>query len=114
MSRRYFHDFLGGLQTDGYGDFIQEFQEIGMKTWLGGGQVKINKSTWYAHLHKGKRYGRGYYVGRDSWKKGMEYSADLWLNNKWEDRVHDFAWLVDKFMPIPGWPDDWEEQLGYA
>lgn len=114
MSKRHFWDFLGGLQTDGYGDFIQEFQEIGMKTWLGGGQVKVNKKTWYAHLHKGNRYGRGYFIGRDSWKKGMQYSADLWLNNKWENRVHDFAWLVEKFMPIPGWPDDWEAQLGYA
>jgi len=111
MSRRHFFDFLGTLQVEGYGDFIQEFQEIGMKTWLGGGQVKVNKKTWYAHLHKGKRYGRGYFVGRSSWKKGMRYSTDLWLNNRWKDRVHDFEWLIDKFWPVPTWVDDWREQV---
>lgn len=106
MSRRHFWDFLGGLRLEGYGDFIQEFQEIGMKTWLGGGQVKVNKKTFYAHLHKGKRYGRGYKVSRSSWHEGKRYSADLWLNNKWEDRVHDFVWLLEKFWPVPTWPED--------
>ena len=107
MSRRHFCDFLGGLSLDGYGDFIQEFQEIGMKTWLGGGQVKINKKTWYAHLHKGRQYGRGYKVSRSSWHKGCHYSADLWLNNRWTERKHDFVWLIDKFWPVPTWPDDY-------
>jgi glycosyltransferase involved in cell wall biosynthesis len=111
MSRHHFWDFLGGLRVKGYGDFIQEFQEIGMKTWLGGGAVKVNKRTWYAHLHKGKRYGRGYYVSRRSWNAGLAYSTDYWLNNKWEQRLHDFDWLIDKFWPIPTWPQDWREQL---
>lgn len=108
MSRRYFWDFLGGLKLEGYGDFIQEFQEIGMKTWLGGGQVKVNKRTWYAHLHKGKKYGRGYKVSRSSWHEGKRYSADFWLNNRWADRVHDFVWLLEKFWPVPTWPEDYE------
>lgn len=108
MSRRHFSDFLGGLSLKGYGDFIQEFQEIGMKTWLGGGQVKINKKTWYAHLHKGKKHGRGYPVSRTSWHKGCKYSADFWLNNRWKDRVRDFAWLVERFWPVPTWPEDWQ------
>ncbi len=30
-----------------------------MRTWLGGDQVKVNKRTFYAHLRKGKTYGRG-------------------------------------------------------
>lgn len=106
MSRRHW-DWLGGLHLEGYGDFIQEFQEIGMKTWLGGGQVKINKNTWYAHLHKGNTYGRGYKVSRSSWHRGCHYSADLWLNNRWEERVHDFKWLIEKFWPVPTWPEDY-------
>ena len=114
MSARHFRDFLGGLQTEGYGDFIQEMQEVGMKTWLGGGQVKVNKKAWYAHLHKGQTYGRGYHIGRNSWDKGKFYSADLWINNRWEDRIRDFEWLIDKFWPIPTWEDDWREQLGYG
>lgn len=107
MSRRHW-DWLGGLHLEGYGDFIQEFQEIGMKTWLGGGEVKVNKKTWYAHLHKGKQYGRGYKVSRSSWHNGCRYSADLWLNNRWEERVHDFKWLLERFWPVPSWPEDYE------
>lgn len=113
MSRGHFFDFLGGMHTEGYGHFIQEFQELGMKTWLGGGQVKINKKTWYAHLHKGKRYGRGYFIGKNSWRRGMDYSTDLWVNNKWAERVHDLEWLVEKFWPVPTWDDDWRVRLGY-
>lgn len=109
MSRRHFWDFLGGLRLEGYGDFIQEFQEIGMKTWLGGGQVKVNKRTWYAHLHKGRTYGRGYKVSRSSWHKGCFYSADTWLNNKWSGRIHDMGWLIEKFWPVPTWPENWRD-----
>jgi len=107
MSRRHYWDFLGGLSVFGYGDFIQEFQEVGGKTWLGGGQVKINKKTWYAHLHKGNTYGRGYFIRKGSWAQGLSYSSDLWLNNRWEGRIHDFVWLVDKFAPVPTWPEDY-------
>ena len=111
MSRKHW-DWLGGLQIEGYGDFIQEFQEVGCKTWLGGGEVKVNKKTWYAHLHKGRTYGRGYFLSKRSWHNGLKYSTDLWLNNRWEDRIHDFEWLIEKFWPVPTWPDDWREQLG--
>jgi glycosyltransferase involved in cell wall biosynthesis len=107
MHTSHWTDRLQGLSTDGYGDFIQEYQEIGGKTWLGGGACKTNKRTWYAHLHKGKTYGRGYKVSRSSWERGVQYSADLWMNNRWPDRVHDIDWLIEKFWPIPTWPDDW-------
>lgn len=109
MPARHFHDFLGGMSEVGYGTFIQEPQEIGMKTWLGGGQIKTNKKTWYAHLHKGRRYGRGYYLSKREAIKGNNYSVDFWLNNKWKDRVHDIEWLIDKFAPVPTWPENWKE-----
>lgn len=111
MPRKHW-DWLGGLHVEGYGDFIQEFQEVGMKTWLGGGEVRVNKKTWYAHLHKGSRYGRGYPVSRSSWHRGLHYSTDFWLNNRWKSRIHDFSWLIEKFAPIPTWPDDWQDRIG--
>lgn len=109
MTKNHFTNFLGGLSEVGYGNFVQEFQEIGNKTWLGGGQVKINKKTWYAHLHKGKRYGRGYYISQRKMIEGTLYSADYWMNNRWEKRIHDIEWLIDKFWPIPTWPVNWKE-----
>lgn len=107
MHRTWFHDFLGGMSEAGYGGFTQEPQEIGMKTWLGGGQVVVNKKTWYAHLHKGKKYGRGYHQNKAEILAGHEYSARYWMNNRWEKRQHDFDWLIERFAPMPTWPADW-------
>jgi glycosyltransferase involved in cell wall biosynthesis len=109
MSRRHW-DWLGGMSEEGYGGFTQEPQEIGLKTWLGGGQVMVNKNTTYLHLHKGRTYGRGYHQDKREILAGHEWSARYWMNNKWEGRVHDFEWFVEKFMPMPTWPTDWQEQ----
>lgn len=105
MSKRHWVR-LGGMSDVGYGTFIQEPQEIGLKTWLGGGKVMVNKKTWYAHLHKGKKYGRGYFFSKQEAIDGNAYSTDYWLNNRWPGRVHDLAWLVERFWPVPTWPDD--------
>jgi glycosyltransferase involved in cell wall biosynthesis len=103
MTKYHFDNFLHGLSEEGYGSFAQEFQEIGNKTWLGGGAVKINKKVWYAHLHKGKRYGRMYPQSRTELITHINWSADYWMGNKWEGRIHDFSWLIDKFAPVPTW-----------
>lgn len=113
MSKNHFDNFLHGLSEEGYGTFAQESQEIGNKTWLGGGALKVNKKTWYAHLHKGKQHGRMYQVSRQ-WNQemanGTTWSARYWMNNKWEDRIHDIAWLIDeKFPRMPTWPENWKE-----
>ncbi len=110
MSRKHF-DRLGGLQCKGYGTFIQEFQEIGNKTWLLGGRVVINKKTWYAHLHKGKTYRRGYYISQKKMVDGALYSTWFWLTDQLKDRKYNFKWLVEKFWPIPTWSLDWEKQM---
>lgn len=101
-----YYERLGGLSNEGYGTFIQEPQELGLKVWLGGGRQVINKKTYYAHLHKGRRYGRGYSLSKRKLHAGTLYAADYWLNNRWEGRVHDLVWLIEKFAPVPSWPDD--------
>jgi hypothetical protein len=93
---------LGGLSCEGYGPFVQEPQEIGLKTWLGGGAVKINKRTWYAHWKKTE--GQGYVLSPRQSREGLAYSTDYWMNNRWSSRVRDLSWLIDKFAPVPGWP----------
>lgn len=109
---------LGDLSTSLYGPFTHESQEISNKTWLGGGRVIVNKKTWYAHLHKGKKYGTGYGFTNQQWerfKADMEYgrqaAMDIWLNNKQEGMIHDWAWLIEKFSPVPHWPEDWQNKL---
>jgi glycosyltransferase involved in cell wall biosynthesis len=102
---------LGPMSEVGYGTFSQEPQEIGNKTWLSGGALMVNKKTSYAHLHKGKQYGRGYYIGKNEVQVGHLYSAEYWMSNSWSERTHDIEWLIEKFMPIPGWPENWHELL---
>jgi len=114
MTKNHFNSFIGGMSEVGYGQFAQESQEIGLKTWLGGGAVKVNKKTWYAHLHKGKQYGRMYHIGgfNDSINKAARWSTLYWLNNQWEGLVHDFAWFIDEQFPnMPGWSRDWKKQV---
>jgi len=109
MARDYFQNFLGELSEVGYGQFSQEAQEIGFKTWLGGGRMVVNKKTWYAHLHKGNRYGRMYKMPGGT-VEASNWSAYYWMENKWKNRVHDMSWLInEKFPNMPSWPDNWQE-----
>jgi glycosyltransferase involved in cell wall biosynthesis len=114
MTRRHL-DRLGPLEEGGYGTFAQEPQERGNKTWLGGGRVMTNKKTWYAHLYKGKQYGRMYTQDKPEIAAGHEWSARYWMQNQWPDRIHDLAWLIDRFWPVPDWPADilenWEKYV---
>lgn len=108
---------IGPLDSDLYGDFTHESQEIGNKVLLGGGRLVVNKKTWYAHYHKGHR-GKGYGFSTDQYKKfsrdkekGRLACIDYWINNKWPERIHDFEWLIKKFWPVPNWPENWKEQI---
>ena len=102
-------EYYTPMNEVGYGPFIQEAQELGLKIQLSGGKIMTNKNTWYAHLWKGKRFGRMYDLSRQESKIGEIYSADFWYNNRWDKRIHDFEWLIDKFWPIPTWPENWKD-----
>jgi len=111
MTKKHFWETLGGMQVEGYGSFVREAQELGLKTWLGGGKVMINKHTWYAHLHKGKQYGRMYYLNQKTMIAGEKYCDDLWFNNKWSGAKYDLAWLIERFSPVPTWTPELIEQV---
>jgi glycosyltransferase involved in cell wall biosynthesis len=111
MTKDYFWKFLGGLREEGYGQFAQESQEIGFKTWLGGGKLVVNKKTWYAHLHKGGRYGR-FYTFPGGTVEASSWSAHHWLNNEEPNMIYTFDWLIDEmFSDMPSWPVDWKKQI---
>jgi len=112
MARDYFLNHLKGLSEVGYGQFSQEAQEIGFKTWLGGYRMVVNKKCWYAHLYKGRRYGRMYKFPGGT-KEASEWSAYYWMENKWKDRVYDMSWFINKKFPnMPSWPENWQEVWG--
>lgn len=107
MTRNHFLNTLKGLDSEQYGVFAQEAQEIGFKTWLGGGKVMVNKLCWYAHLHKGGRYGRMYKMPGGNVEMSNK-SAEHWLNDKEPGMIHDFAWFInEKFPGMPGWNKEW-------
>ena len=103
MQKDYFHALELEDEVN-YGSFSNEFQEIGLKCWLSGGRVVINKKTWYAHLHK--TGGRGYSLGSGQIEKGVAYTNRWPTNTAWHKQTLPFTWLVEKFWPIPGWPED--------
>jgi len=114
-NKDYFMKRVGLLDDspDTYSTFSGEQLEIGLKYWLGGGQVKVNKNTWYAHLFKNKRYYTTVGNVRDRKYKinlkavaGWEWTAKHWLHDKEPNMIHKFSWLLEKFWPVPGWPED--------
>lgn len=121
LHRKYWDEVIGPLDDENYGHFAMEAQEVTFRSWLSGGRVMVNKRTKYCHLHKGSKFGKNYGFSNIQYKKhgesvqkGRVYCNEFWLNNRWDKRVHDFEWLVEKFMPMPGWPLDWKERFKKA
>jgi glycosyltransferase involved in cell wall biosynthesis len=110
MAISYFHE-LDLMDTESYGPFWNEAQELFMKCWLSGGRGVINKKTHYAHLHKGKQYGRGYNLDKSWLAWGATYTRKWIFNEAWAKQTHPFSWMIEKFWPIPGWPDSWRDLL---
>ncbi len=95
------------MQVEGYTGWGQEAEEIALKTHRAGGKVMTNKNTYYAHLHKGAKYGRMYWLSRDDIRACTRFAYDYWvIQNK--DFYRDF---IKRFWPVPGWPEDWEKQI---
>lgn len=106
MTKRWFQE-RGFMKIEGYTGWGQEAEEISFETWKNGGRVVVNKHTWYAHLHKGAKYGRMYHLSRSENRRSYAYSYNLWLN---ENREF-FIKLIEKFMPLPSWPSNWKAVL---
>ena len=105
MHRDYFH-WLELLDDVNYGHFCFEFQEVGLKCWLSGGRIVRNKKTWYAHLHKGRKYGRGWPLAKSVLAKGAAFS-NQWMDGKlWHKQDRDIRWLIHKFWPTPTWTEE--------
>lgn len=110
-TRKHFDD-MGFMDAENYGHFAYEACEIGMKTWMSGGRVIVNKNTWFAHLHKGKKHGRGYALSSYSVIKSGNYNCDLWMNNKWARSICTMRQFVEKFSPVPTWDNyDWSQHV---
>lgn len=115
IPKKLWESVIKDMDTENYGPFTMEAQELCNKVWLSGGRCVVNKKCWYSHFHKGKR-GKGYGFSSKQYEvfmaakeKGRQYAIDYWLTTK--DYKYDLEWLVNKFWPIPGWPEDWKQRI---
>jgi len=115
MRKDHWDKVIKRLEDDKYGPFTSEAQEIGLKTQLSGGRLMTNKKTWYAHWWKGKR-GKGYgfsnaqyRVHQKETEEGRLYTINYWLYTN--EYKYTFEWLMNKFWPVPTWPEDWKELI---
>jgi glycosyltransferase involved in cell wall biosynthesis len=116
VNREYFTKHVGLLDEEHYSPFGGEQLEIGLKYWLGGGQCKVIKKTWYAHLRKTKHHYNKHLFStmhkRDAQVQlGHEYLARHWMGNEEPNMIHNFNWLVEKFWPVPSWPEEREKWI---
>lgn len=112
-NKKYFMKRVGQLDArrEAYSPFGGEQVEVGLKYWLGGGEVKIIKKTWYAHLNKRPHhYQAGIYSRRyksNPWiYASRAWMAKHWMGNEEPGMIHPISWLIEKFWPVPSWPED--------
>lgn len=97
----------GFMKIDGYTGWGSEGEEIVFTTYKNDGKVIINKKTSYSHLHKGKEYGRMYFLPKAETRASYLYAYDFWVHKN----RNFFVKFIEKFWPLPGWPLDWTKQL---
>lgn len=102
------------MQIEGFTGWGQEAEELSFTTWLRGGRLITNKNTWYAHLHKGKEYGRMYFLNKAETKKCNAYCYDHFTKDKVPGAIYKFSWLIERFSPMPNWPDNWRGEMKLA
>jgi glycosyltransferase involved in cell wall biosynthesis len=90
-------------------NMYQEAIELGFKIWLSGGKLLVNKNTWYAHWHKVES--SNYNMSKQAKLETEAMSTWFWMQDKWSKKKYDIKWFINKFWPIPTWPDNWEKDV---
>jgi hypothetical protein len=97
---------VGPLKSHLYGNFWFENQELSLTTWLMGGAQMVTKNTFYAHLYKGKRFGRGYSTANMGHEKATLFTSWFFVTDQpFAGKVRTFRSLIEQFAPVPTWTD---------
>ena len=108
MTKDRFFELGGFPNIDPYGH-AQEPAWLALKNWLMGGKVMVNKKTWYAHMHQDGNV-KGYRYTREQERHSYDIAARYFVGDK-GNYLHNFEWFVEKFMPMPNWPENWKDLL---
>ena len=107
MTKEFFHK-CKLMDDKSFGEFWNEAQEISFRTVLcQDGTVMVNKNTLYCHLHKGKKWGRGYRLEESQLKAGRNMAMKFFAGEKvWEEQKYPLSYLIEQFMPLPEWDEE--------
>jgi len=89
---------------ESWGSWGGQGTEVSLKTWLSGGEVKVNKKCWYAHMFR-TQHGFSFPYpnpARDQ-LKAKNTLRDIFLKDKWPQAKMKLKDLIDKFAPVPDW-----------
>jgi hypothetical protein len=90
-----------------HGSWGQMGTEVACKSWLSGGKLLCNRTTWFAHQFRTQKgFGFPYPLSGKQVRQARAHSRWLWWENNWEKQVYPLSWLIEKFWPIPGWDEE--------
>lgn len=87
---------------EAFGSWGDMGTEIACKTWLSGGELKVNQNTWFAHFFRVGGIGFPYQDGGRK-ERAKARGKELWLKNQWPKQIYPLSWLIEKFKPLPDW-----------
>jgi glycosyltransferase involved in cell wall biosynthesis len=98
------------IADEQFGSWGSQGIEVAVKTWLSGGQVMVDRNTWYAHMFRtqGGDFGFPYELSGRQVEGAKKKAKELFFNSTFSGQTHPLSWLLKKFWPVPGWT---EEQL---
>lgn len=96
------------LCDESLGSWGNQGIEVAVKTWLSGGKVMVNHKTWYAHMFRtqGGDFSFPYDQSGRNVQRTKNNVKSLFWENKYDKAIHPLSWLIEKFMPVPGWIDN--------
>lgn len=94
------------ISSEEFHSWGQQGVEVACKTWLSGGRVLVNRTTWYAHMFRtqGGDFSFPYPNPQTLVNENRKKSKELFEQNKWKGAKLPFSWLIKKFNP-PEWED---------
>jgi len=89
---------------ESWGSWGGQGSEVAIKTWLSGGEVKVNKKCWYAHLFRTQHgFSFPYPNPASEQKRAKDTLRSVFLADKWPKAKMKLQDLIAKFAPVPTW-----------
>lgn len=108
MLRDFYHHIEG--LDERLWNFHNDAVEIGMKAWLSGGKLMVNKHAYHGHWWKSSKK-RTVPLNRDAMRSTQAYQTWYWMTDQWPRAIHPFSWFIQHFWPIPTWPANWQDAV---